>query len=103
MNHEDALKQFFDAENRRDWTAYIAFLHPDVEWVLFGRSETLMIQGIEEAYTGNNDSFSCETLYSGVSGSRITAVLRNNHGQRSTEIFEFENGLIRKEWEFLLG
>ncbi|MBE6485152.1 MAG: hypothetical protein E7Z96_10405 [Actinomycetaceae bacterium] len=36
---EDRLHRFFAAENARDWSAYATFLHPDVEWVLIGRSD----------------------------------------------------------------
>ncbi len=58
---------------------------------------------IKSAYGERDDSFSCEALYSGKSVNRIVAILINNRGQRSTDIFEFENGLIKKEWEYLLG
>ncbi len=110
MENRERLTRFFEAENQRDWIAYAAFLHPDIEWVLIQNRETRIIRGrraylrtIKAAYAGNEDSFICEALYSGESGDCITTVLRNNHEQLSTDIFEFENGLIRKEWEFLLG
>ena len=34
---------------------------------------------------------------------RIATLLVDTDGRRSLDIFEFEDGLIRREWEFLLG
>ena len=110
MNNQGILQLFFEAENRRDWENYKVFLHPNVEWTLFNDKENQTISGLESymskiktAYGESNDSFSCEIIYSSKSGNRVVAILINNYGQRSTDVFEFENGLIRKEWEFLLG
>ena len=34
---------------------------------------------------------------------RIATLLVDTDGRRSLDIFEFEDGLIRREWEYLLG
>ncbi len=110
MENKELLRRFFELENRRDWTAYETFLHSDIEWILYHEGGSQVISGVENymnkirtAYYGNHDTFLCEAFFSSTSGDRITAILINNHGKRSTDIFEFENGLIRREWEFLLG
>ncbi len=110
MNNKNILKRFFEAENSRDWVNYITYLHPNVEWISYNVKDSQTISGLKSymnkiklAYEGNEDTFLCETIYSGKAGNRIAAILVNNHGQRSIDIFEFENGLIKKEWEFLLG
>ena len=36
-------------------------------------------------------------------GRRIATLLVDTDGRRSLDIFEFEDGLIRREWEYLLG
>ena len=36
-------------------------------------------------------------------GRRIATLLVDADGRRSLDIFEFEDGLIRREWEYLLG
>jgi len=110
MSNENALLKFLEAENSRDWDQYMRYLHPSVEWTLFAISGSQSMQGIENymeriisAYEDNNDSFVCEQRYSSQSGTRIVTVLCNNHGQRSIDVFDFEDGLIRAEYEFLLN
>lgn len=39
----------------------------------------------------------------GAAGGRITALLVNSRGDYSLDLFEFEDGRIRREVEFLLG
>jgi hypothetical protein len=110
MDNEKSLLEFFSAENKRDWTRYKTFLHPCVEWILFSDSKRQITYGIGDymdkmrsAYGKSEDSFICEKMITSCNGQRILAILVNNHGHRSIDIFDFENGLIRNEYEFLMG
>lgn len=101
--------KFFAAENERDWETYRKFLHTDVRWVLHSK-EVKTIQGIEAylgtmiaAYKDSQDTFVCEKIYEDITGERIVAILVNNHGERSCDIFDFKDGLIYEEYEFILG
>ena len=107
MDDMQRLMEFFQAENRRDWGRYRSFLDDKVEWTLHGE-ETQRIAGaeaylerIQAAYAGNTDTFRCEKLWRG--GGRITALLVNSRGDYSLDLFEFEDGRIRREVEVLLG
>lgn len=109
MDNQTLLIKFFKAENERDWETYCKFLHQDVRWVLHSK-EVKTIQGIEaylstitSAYKDSQDTFVCEKTYEDIKGDRIVAVLVNNHGERSCDIFDFKDGLIYKEYEFILG
>lgn len=106
--NREHLTAFFEAENRRDWETYRTFLHRDVVWTLHGK-QTRTVSGIDayldamrEAYRDSGDTFVCQELYTGDSESRITAILVNNHGACSCDIFDFEDGLIVREYEFIL-
>lgn len=109
MNNKEKLMAFFAAENKRDWEKYRQFLHPDVKWVLHAKA-VRRICGIDayltammDAYAGNNNTFVCESLYPGNDGNRIAAILINNLNERSCDIFEFKDGLIYEEHEFILS
>ncbi len=109
MDNENSLMEFFLAENQREWTRYKTFLHPSVEWILFSDSKIQFTYGIRDymdkirsAYGKSENSFICEKMITGRNGQRIMAILVNNHGHRSIDIFDFENGLIRNEYEFLM-
>lgn len=109
MANTDRLLSFFEAENQRVWSTYQKYLSPGIIWVLHAK-QTKTIVGIDtylaaimEAYKDSGNSFVCETLYQSGNGSRIVAILRNNLGERSCDIFEFFDGLIVKEHEFLLA
>lgn len=109
MENKDRLTAFFEAENRRDWIAYRRFLSPDVVWVLRGDG-LKTVRGIDDylaamraAYEGSDATFVCEALYESGDGARIVAILADNLGERSCDVFEFSSGLICKEYEFLLG
>ena len=109
MTNKDRLLAFFEAENKRDWSTYRTFLSPDVVWVLHSR-KTKTIEGIDdyltamvEAYKSCGNIFVCEALYQSSDGSRIVALLKNNLGEQSCDIFEFSDGLIVKEYEFILA
>ena len=110
MENKDRLLFFFEAENKRDWAAYRKSLSPDVVWVLHSSRQTKTIEGIDaylaammEAYRGNDNTFSCEALYQSADGNRIAAILKNNLGEHSCDVFEFFRGLNIKEYEFILA
>lgn len=109
MDTKDLLLAFFKAENERDWPTYRKFLSPNVVWVLHA-TQTKTVQGIddyltamEEAYEACDDTFTCEALYQSSDRARIVAILKNSLGERSCDIFEFSDGLIVKEHEFILA
>lgn len=109
MDNQSLLREFFSAENRRDWAAYARFLHPDVTWTLYSqpvkivRGAKAYLEAMQAAYAASSDTFVCETMQAGADGRRIVTLLCNNHGERSCDIFDLENGLIIAEYEFLLG
>lgn len=109
MTNKEKLLAFFAAENRRDWEAYRQFLHPDIKWTLHTK-ETHVICGVDayitamvEAYAENDNTFACEALYQNGTGDRIVTMLVNNQNKRSCDIFEFKDGLIYEEHEFILS
>ena len=109
MDQRQRLLDFFDTENKRDWEKYRQFLHPDVIWILHSAG-IRRICGIEaylaamrDAYAGNDNTFVCERLYQGKSGSCIATILVNNLDERSCDVFEFRDGLIYEEHEFILS
>lgn len=108
MTNAEALTQFFEAENTRDWARYVTFLHPEVVWELHGDG-VRVIRGVEEylavitaAYSGTDIRFRCERMDVSADGNRIVTHLVNDQGDRSVDIFEFEDGKIVREFEFLL-
>jgi hypothetical protein len=110
VDTESILLAFFAAENKRDWETYRSFLSPDVVWILHSKHTTIVYEKIEayvsamrEAYKDSNNTFVCEALYKSSDGHRIVAILRNNLGERSCDIFYFREGLIVEEHEFILG
>ena len=108
MGNKEALLKFFDSENGRDWEEYRKHLSPYVVWTLHGGDTKTVIgadhyiEAIKEAYRGSGRTFTCEALYEGGEGGRIAAILKNDLGERSCDIFEFKDGLIAREHEFLL-
>ncbi|MGI6509537.1 MAG: nuclear transport factor 2 family protein [Erysipelotrichaceae bacterium] len=109
MDNLQILNLFFKAENERDWNTYRQFLSHDVVWELHSHSHS-KIEGIENylnaiksAYEGNTNTFEIESIVKSKDLSRIVAVLKNNLGERSCDIFEFDAGLIVREYEFILG
>ena len=108
MNTKDILLDFFEAENKRDWSTYRKFLSSDIVWELHS-NQVKTIRGIDdylttimEAYRNCDNTFVCQTLYQNSDGSRIATILKNNLGERSCDIFEFSDGCIVKEYEFIL-
>ena len=109
MENTKLLEQFFEAENRRDWAAYRGYLHPEVMWFLHTETTHMPVAGREEymdrvitGYQNSDKTFSCESMLVSQSGNRIAAILRNSEGGRSLDIFDFEDGLIRWEYEYLM-
>lgn len=104
MTNLEKLFAFFEAENQRDWDIY----QTHVVWELHGESPEI-IQGkeaylhrIQEAYQNSSTQFCCQYYHSNSEQSRILTILVNDHRDLSCDIFEFANGLIVKEIEYLL-
>lgn len=104
------MARFFAAENARDWNAYAAFLHPRVEWTLIdgNRQHKIVgkgqyLQAIKSAYAKSATTFRCVEAMSDSGRQLIATTLVNDDGERSLDVFVIEDGLIRHEWEFLLG
>ena len=96
------LLSFFAAENKRNWEDYRKFLHPDVTWRVAGKRDVngreTYIAAMKSIYENDDVTFRCERMDVSADGNTINAA-----GERSLDIFQFEKGLIREEWEFLLG
>lgn len=106
----EALERFFAAENARDWVAYATYLHPGVEWRLFdGPVETVVsgrdayLAAMERAYRGVATQFRPVQILVDDGRNRVVTLLVDDDGERSLDIFDFEDGLVRREWEYLLG
>ena len=112
MTNPELLTRFFAAENSRDWAAYRGYLHPEVMWFLHTETEHTLVAGREEymdrvltGYQGTTASkagFVCESMLVSESGNRVIAKLKNSVGGYSIDIFDFEDNLIRWEYEYLL-
>lgn len=109
MGNQGKLTQFFEAENARDWARYRSFLHPEVVWELHG-DEVRVIRGVEEylsviraAYADTTIQFTCERMDVSADDNRIVTYLVNDQDERSVDIFEFNDGKIVREYEFLLS
>ena len=55
------------------------------------------------AYKGSGATFSCEGLYAGADASCLAAMLVNDAGTRSCDMFWFEDEKIVFELEVILG
>lgn len=108
MTNREVLEAFFKAENERHWEAYQQFLHSEISWQLFNKEEKKIvgiqdyIQVIKNAYANIDIRFSCLDMQISGDGNRIVAYLTNDSGARSLDIFDFKEGLIYKEYEFIL-
>ena len=108
MTNRDVLDAFFKAENERDWELYQQFLHSEISWQLFGKEEKRIVgienymQVIKNAYANSDAQFSCSDMQISGDGNRIAAYLINDSGVRSLDIFDFKNGMIYREYEFIL-
>ena len=52
--------------------------------------------------TASKAGFVCESMLVSESGNRVIAKLKNSVGGYSIDIFDFEDNLIRWEYEYLL-
>ena len=109
-DNQAILARFFEAENNRDWDLYRGFLSDNVVWELHSGQQTKTISGKEpyveymhSIYERYDNTFICEAMYASDDGDRIVAILKNNVGERSCDIFEFADGVICWEYEFTLG
>lgn len=108
MTNRDVLDAFFKAENERDWELYQQFLHSEISWQLFGKEEKRIVgienymQVIKNAYANSDAQFSCSDMQISGDGNRIAAYLVNDSGVRSLYIFDFKDGMIYREYEFIL-
>lgn len=102
----ETLEAFFDAENHRDWETFAAFLHPDVEWAINGRlvrGRRAYVAALRDFYRGSEARFRLHQFLDSADGTTVATLLVNSAGERSLEVFEVIEGLIRREWEFDLG
>lgn len=100
------LEAFFEAENKRDWEAYERFLHPEVEWRVAGRTvagRADYLRAMRAAYAGSDSCFRLHQVIESADGRVVATLLIDSRGNRSLDVFEIVEGLIRREWEFLLG
>lgn len=108
MTAKDTLEAFFKAENERDWEVYRQFLHAEIVWKLFDKEERIIsgiqsyMQTMQKAYENSDVRFSCQDMQASNDGNRIVAYLINDFGVRSLDIFDFKDGLIYREYEFIL-
>ncbi|WOF21819.1 nuclear transport factor 2 family protein [Microbacterium betulae] len=105
-----SLEPLFAAENARDWQRYATFLHPEVVWTLVDGADERRIVGREEylavirrAYEGVSTRFRCVDMMIDEGRARVASLLISDTGDRSLDVFDLEDGLIRREWEFFLG
>ena len=110
MNSRDLMDDFFRAENARDWEAYAQFLADDVEWVVISPGRTKTITGkaaylaaIQAAYAAEDVTFAVLRIESDDSGRLVATLLQSESGDLSLDVFDWSDGLIVREWEFLLG
>ena len=107
MDNKALLERFFKAENERDWETYAACLHEDVMWFIHAEDGHTPVAGREEYLetvkkgAEKGGSFTCERMDVSRSGARIAALIVSEDGGRSLGVFDFEDGLIRWEHEFL--
>ncbi|MBO3725677.1 nuclear transport factor 2 family protein [Actinomyces bowdenii] len=105
----EVLEALFDAENARDWEALAARLHPEVEWCVEGRvvrGREAYLAALMGFYAGADPCATRFRLHQSIDsadGSTVIALLVNGAGERSLEVFEIRDGLVRREWEFELG
>ena len=103
---EEKLIKFFNAENDRDWKLFESFLSEDVEWISYGPPKRKVVIGKEDyvktmirAYRDVPDKFKVLNMVSDIERGVVIAELEIR-SRRSVDIFEFENGLIKREREY---
>ncbi|HWP79111.1 MAG TPA: nuclear transport factor 2 family protein [Candidatus Acidoferrum sp.] len=104
MDNAARLTEFFEYENSRQWEKYAGCLAEDVVWTLNGSEvmdgRTAYMRRITAAYEGSDDTFVCRRMTG--EGERIATELVNTRGVTSICVFDFAQGLIFREWEFIL-
>ena len=103
---EEKLTNFFNAENDRDWKLYESFLSEDVQWISYGPPKRKVVSGKKDyiktmirAYRNIPERFSVLNMVSDIERGVVIAELELR-SRRSVDIFEFENGLIKREREY---
>ena len=103
---EEKLIKFFNAENDRDWKLFESFLSEDVEWISYGPPKRKVVSGKKDyiktmirAYRNIPERFSVLNMVSDIESGVVIAELELR-SRRSVDIFEFENGLIKREREY---
>lgn len=103
---EVKLMNFFNAENNRDWKLYGSFISQDVEWVSYSLPKRKVVVGKEDyvkamirAYRNIPASFKVFNMVSDIER-RVVIAEPELLSRRSVDVFEFENGLIRREREY---
>ena len=103
---EEKLIKFFNAENDRDWKLFESFLSEDVEWISYGPPKRKVVSGKKDyiktmirAYRNIPERFSVLNMVSDIERGVVIAELEIR-SRRSVDIFEFENGLIKREREY---
>ena len=103
---EEKLTNFFNAENARDWKLYESFLSEDVQWISYGPPKRKVVSGKKDyiktmirAYRNIPERFSVLNMVSDIESGVVIAELELR-SRRSVDIFEFENGLIKREREY---
>ncbi|WMT45519.1 MAG: nuclear transport factor 2 family protein [Cuniculiplasma divulgatum] len=103
---EEKLTNFFNAENDRDWKLYESFLSEDVQWISYGPPKRKVVSGKKDyiktmirAYRNIPERFSVLNMVSDIESGVVIAELELR-SRRSVDIFEFENGLIKREREY---
>ena len=103
---EEKLIKFFNAENDRDWKLFESFLSEDVEWISYGPPKRKVVSGKKDyiktmirAYRNIPERFSVLNMVSDIERGVVIAELELR-SRRSVDVFEFENGLIKREREY---
>lgn len=103
---EEKLINFFNAENNLDWKLYESFLSQDVEWISYGPPKRKVVVGKEDyvktmirVYRDVPEKFKVLNMVLDLQRGVVIAELELL-SRRSVDVFEFENGLIRREREY---
>ena len=103
---EEKLTNFFNAENDRNWKLYESFLSEDVEWISYGPPKRKVVSGKKDyiktmirAYRNIPERFNVLNIVSDIERGVVIAELELR-SRRSVDVFEFENGLIKREREY---
>ncbi|OKL50831.1 nuclear transport factor 2 family protein [Buchananella hordeovulneris] len=104
------LEALFAAEQRRDWPALGKLLHPDVTWTIVTGRGSHTVRGrqayLERLAAAYRDApaatFSVHRTWLANDG-LVATELVDDGGRVSLDVFALADGLVRHEWEHLLG